>query len=505
MMKKMKMTLLVIAAMACFAVSGYAAEAIATLEVAKVTVPDQYGSIAEVYSDGTNGKTIIHIQDAHVNYEAQKSLARLVEHLIKNYGFKLILVEGGSKNDSLSYLREKGPIEVREEVADEFLRAGRISGEEYLDIASEYPMLIWGIEDKPLYDEGMRAFLELDSFKDEALEKVNAIRKVANALKAHIYNKEMKELDSKEQAFEDRRTSLAGYYEYLGGVAADKGVEVGLYPNVERFLELVRLERAIDFAAVETERKDLIDALNEALSEDDAASLANEASDYKRGAITALAFHNYLSDLALSTSGVDSTQYPNLTSYVDYLKLYAAINSDNLFAEGQDFVEAIKEKLVATDEERQLAKISKGADILRDILSIRLTPEEFTYFERHKDQFITTGWSKFLTESKLTYNVAGDIPLDLSVVDDNIDKLEKFYDIANQRDEAFIRNAALRMNEQGVDKAILIAGGFHTPRLTQHFRRDGYTYMVIAPTVTRETDSALYHEMLKKKWNPSQQ
>ncbi|MBI4336085.1 MAG: hypothetical protein HY589_05465, partial [Candidatus Omnitrophica bacterium] len=501
--KLFTMTVLVAIALVSFALAAYAATANAGVDVASVTVPEQYGSVAEVYTDGTNGKTIIHIQDAHVNYEAQKNLAGLVEHLIKNYGVKLILVEGGSRNDSLSYLREKAPVETRELVAEEFLRAGRITGEEYLDIVSDYPMLLWGVEDKPLYDEGMRAFLEVDTFKDEAVEKVNAIRKAANSLKSRIYNKEMKELDSKERAFEDKRLSLAAYYEYLGNVASEKGIDISAYPNVSRFTQLVKLEKAIDFGAVEKERAGLIDALSKLLAEGDAAALTGKASDYKEGKITASAFHNYLADLAQS-NGTDNAQYPNFTSYVEYLKIYTGINSDNLFAEGQEYVEAIKDKLIITDEERTLAKISKGADILKDIFAIRLTPEEFDYFKRHKDQFITAGWSKFLTEEKLTYQVEGEIPLDLSAIDDNMDKIERFYDIANQRDEVFIRNTAMRMDEQGVDTAILITGGFHTPRLTQNFKREGYTYMVIAPTVSRETDSALYHEMLKKKWNPSE-
>ncbi|MBU4343249.1 MAG: hypothetical protein KKG21_04490, partial [Candidatus Omnitrophica bacterium] len=61
----------------------------------KIKIPKEYGTIIESHV-GSNGKLIIHIQDAHANYEGQMNLANILESLINDYELNLILVEGGS-------------------------------------------------------------------------------------------------------------------------------------------------------------------------------------------------------------------------------------------------------------------------------------------------------------------------------------------------------------------------------------------------------------------------
>src|SRR3989338_3034901 len=123
--------------------AGHAAhqQAAGTLDPAAIRVPDTAGHIISSHPSTAASqaapKTIIHIQDAHANYQAQKHLAAIVDALAKTYGIQLVLVEGGVDNASLSYLRRYATPEKRQQVAEEFLKAGEISGEEYLDITVE--------------------------------------------------------------------------------------------------------------------------------------------------------------------------------------------------------------------------------------------------------------------------------------------------------------------------------------------------------------------------------
>jgi len=66
-----------------------------TIDPFDIFIPDQYGTIIETYK-GTNGKLIVHIQDAHANYEGQRNLASILEVLITDYDLELILREGRS-------------------------------------------------------------------------------------------------------------------------------------------------------------------------------------------------------------------------------------------------------------------------------------------------------------------------------------------------------------------------------------------------------------------------
>jgi hypothetical protein len=100
----------------------------------ELKIPSQIGNIKEVFesslSSPSANTTIIQIQDAHCNYEAQKNLAQILEYLVTERKLKLIMVEGGSGDVSLSFLRSYADKKTREAVADKYLRMGKISGEE---------------------------------------------------------------------------------------------------------------------------------------------------------------------------------------------------------------------------------------------------------------------------------------------------------------------------------------------------------------------------------------
>ena len=59
----------------------------------KIVIPRDFGLVKSKYI-GKNGKLLIHIQDAHCNYEAQTNIAKILEALVKNYNVNLVSVEG---------------------------------------------------------------------------------------------------------------------------------------------------------------------------------------------------------------------------------------------------------------------------------------------------------------------------------------------------------------------------------------------------------------------------
>ena len=61
-------------------------------------------SIGEVKDSfqGENGKTIIHIQDAHCNYSAQQYIYEIISHFSNEYNIELLCLEGGSGAYDLS-------------------------------------------------------------------------------------------------------------------------------------------------------------------------------------------------------------------------------------------------------------------------------------------------------------------------------------------------------------------------------------------------------------------
>ena len=101
------------------------------LDPEDIFIPDQYGSIIETHK-GTNGKLIIHVQDAHANYEGQINAAKILESLIEDVNLNVILPEGQFDERGYKYLRDRLPLEERIEVADRLVKNG------YFTVSARY-------------------------------------------------------------------------------------------------------------------------------------------------------------------------------------------------------------------------------------------------------------------------------------------------------------------------------------------------------------------------------
>ena len=60
-------------------------------------------------------------------------------------------------------------------------------------------------------------------------------------------------------------------------------------------------------------------------------------------------------------------------------------------------------------------------------------------------------------------------------------QVQAYYDLAEKRDQALSQNALDEMDRTGIRRAVLIAGGFHTPGMTRAWRDQGINYVVVQP------------------------
>ena len=119
---------------------------------------------------GENGTLIIHIQDAHSNLSGQQNLAAALDAIMTKYHVSLILSEGGADDCSLTPIKKIAPPGVWKRIAKNYLIQGKISGEEYLNLVSDHPMKIIGLEDIGLYLKSVQSYAELASKREEILE-----------------------------------------------------------------------------------------------------------------------------------------------------------------------------------------------------------------------------------------------------------------------------------------------------------------------------------------------
>jgi hypothetical protein len=482
---------------------GYTAGVAAPIvKPGEIKISQEYGRITETFN-GSDDKLVVHVQDAHTNYEAQKNSAHILEDLINQHGLYLILVEGGSRDVSLNRYREQYPMETRKSMAEESLKNGVIAGEEYLNIVSDYPMKLQGIEDRALYDQNMTAFLDVDKNKDNALLFTNVLSGIVSTLKGKLYNRALKELDEKRIGFKEAATSLNDYVKYLDVPAKSKRINLSAYPNYNNLISSVDIEKTIDFPAVEKERSGVIDALSKVINQDELNELLTKSVDFKVGRLSQAQYHNYLKGV-MAKGNMDLRKHQNLDRYISYVTTYEKIDSTRLFKELGALEEAIGRALSVNDDQRRLLKISKDLELLVDFINLKLAPDDFDYYQKNEGDFNISVWSRFLNDQMSKYKMAQRIPENNQAVNTVIPSLKSFYATARKRDEIFLDNTKKYMGAEGVNIAVLIAGGFHTPTLMKLFRENNISYLVVSPKVIKPTDEKLYHKILTEGWAPSE-
>ena len=81
----------------------------------KIGISPVHGRVRELYK-GKQPQLLIHIQDAHANLGAQKNISAILDQLAREHGVEHVFVEGGTRDDSLDFLRPLAPPHVREDI-----------------------------------------------------------------------------------------------------------------------------------------------------------------------------------------------------------------------------------------------------------------------------------------------------------------------------------------------------------------------------------------------------
>nr|NIN91840.1 hypothetical protein [bacterium] len=238
----------------------------------------------------------------------------------------MICVEGSSGLVDTTLLSSFPEKKIKEEVASEFLKEGKITGEEYFAIIQDEKapaVNIYGVEDKRAYEKNLKAFDQGLSSGESLRNYFQKVQEEINPLKARLYNKRLKDLESKIEAYQKKRISLSQYCQYLhrlldvdagavlsscpnegrnaeaallgrpkkqsarpalsrvnsGATKGAQGTRESLsptrlkYPNFELFVEASKIEKKIDFSRVDSERSKYIKELSKKLTNDELSDL----------------------------------------------------------------------------------------------------------------------------------------------------------------------------------------------------------------------------------------
>ncbi|GEM_PF-5671946 len=461
-----------------------------------VKFPGSLASVEESYRAPGGEKTVVLIQDAHTNESAQRNIARTIEIILENGLTRHVFLEAGTGDLSLSYLR-RAPRPLRERVARSFLSKGYIQGPDFLDLTSDKPFKLWGIEDQKLYFRGIelyRSLCEMRLFLHAHLDKID---RAVRTLKPKVYNPELRNFDEVRVSFLANERPLTEYFEALFQRAERLNIRLDAFPHLSGLKRLKRLEASIDFVKAGQEQIRLVASLGadeqrvllELSSEQGPMRLEAEESGPQR------AFYAMLEEKVRKRS-----DYPNLMRYLHYLKGAHRLSSRQIVSEKEALESAVFAVLAAAPDEQRLLAIARAQEVLRKLLDLTLTTDEFDEMKRDRASYDATAAAGFLNRKIMDLGSHYEDALFLETrYDGALSQAVEFYELTLARDEAFVSNLTAKMDETGESCGILVTGGFHTPHLKELLRERRISYLVVTPQVLKETNLKKYENILLRQ------
>ncbi len=445
-----------------------------------IKLPEYLGHIKESHNTFSE-RIVIHIQDAHCNYAAQKKIADIIRYLNDTYAIDTANLEGGKGNYDLSPFSGISDKAVREKISDHFVKEGLINGAEYFAINSPNQVKLWGIEDEGLYVRNLNVYRDAIKHKKEADKYINELGQALTGLKRHIYSEELLKLDGVYSEFKEQEIELRDYLAYLFNKADERSIDIKAFPNLYLLNQAIREERKIDFEKADKERTRLINRLENKLSRYDIEELLLKMVEFKEERITQDSFYRYLARKA-RLANISLEGSPELRKYIIYVSIYNSLDEITLYEEIEALEGKIQQSLCENETQLELYELSRNFALTKNILDFSITSNDYRYYKDNQKLFKVKNYISFIGKYSPRYKITAKVDNNLRDLDRYRDEAIKFYEYSFERDKAFIKNLKWsQAKDQGRQITILITGGFHSENLTGLLKEKGISFISIAP------------------------
>jgi len=434
--------------------------------------------------------TIIHIQDAHCNYAAQKKIAEIVKYLNKEYGINTVNLEGGKGDYDLTIFTRIKDLEMRKRVTDYFVKEGLVNGAEYFASNNPGKIDLWGVEETALYIENLNAYRDALQHKEEIDKHLKTLNHIISNLKFHIYPKNLLEVDRKYGQYKAGNVDLKKYVGFLMLQAQKQAIDIAVYPNLIALHTALRKEGEIDFKIANIERDRIIDIFQKTLSKHELEELVIRTVEFKKGKITESEFYAYLIGKAESLR-LALRRFPEFQKYVAYLSTYYATDKAKIAEELDGLDAEIKTALYTSDTERELNTLSKNLTLMKNLFNVTLIRDDYEYYTKNESSFLISNYASFIKRQAHLYKIRAKLDKNIDNLDRHRENMARFYECSFKRDEVFLKNIRWGQVSSGdytpygnlsPSKAtIIVTGGFHSENLYKLFKKNNISYISIMP------------------------
>jgi|GEM_PF-4772848 len=468
-----------------------------------LNIPSEIGQVEETFfaSDG-RGPCVVHIKDAHANYDAQISIKQILTELHSRYGFKTVAVEGSAsrlERRSLEFFKEK---ERNARVAEYLARKGEASGVDLFVLETEN-VDSFGVENIEDYASNLQSFRKVMQEKEASQRLIDYLEAQLDLVMPRLLDKDLLKFVKLWESFEVRQAELLNYMAVLSKEVKER-IKVDFsnlktqieWPHMWRMLRLKELEAKLQPKEIEKEGNAVMDYLRKLGAEEELLMNAESVMAVRKDSnqpAKGPGKPRWSPRLTLErvyefahSKGFKFEDYPAFTEYARYLTLQNEMEAEGLFNEMDALSGRVLEALAKKSEEKEIIQFIKDIRMLKKVLALELLRSDVSKFRERKPELAPAAMAKRLDRLKETARVVNhkvDIQDTLLQLEPLMAEVERFYELADKRDEILISNTLEGMKAAGVKKIVLVTGGYHADGIRDRLKKEGISYVGIAPRI----------------------
>lgn len=430
-----------------------------------------FGAVSEMREGRPGAPVVFLVQDVHGNDGAQKNIGGLLTEWAAR-GVTLVGVEGAWVSiDLAAFRRHPSPRSVSL-VADALRKAGWLSGAEWAGMTTSVPLDLVGVESPDLYRTNVRAARDCVARRPTVETFLKNLSHALQNQKDRFYSPQLKAFDLHIKDYHEGREGLGAYARSLSDLPGS-GVQAG--PQVKKFLKAVDWESRLNFEKVEADRQALMDRLTRDLGRKELNGLFSQAVAYRTGKQTNGDFFSYLKTLCAKTR-TPLASYQSFADYIAYVGLVQSINRADLLSELAMWETGLAGRLANTPEERRLVAMDRDASLLRRLLENEMSPDDWAQFNKRRNEIVAL---------PARLREFGDFQEPQGGMEALFRSHEEFCRLAMARNGVLVSNLMSQIQLRKASRAVLVAGGFHTPGLQSELMKRGCSTVLVTPRIEK--------------------
>lgn len=461
-----------------------------TAKGTQISVPKELGKIVASNDEAKSKSFVVYIQDAHCNYYAQKKIAQLIDYFLKK-GFNTVAIEGASGKiniDDFSGFPLKKSIE---KASDYFLKTGLISGAEYYAINANCKPYLSGCDDRNLYGKNLGMMVGTLEKKHEALFFLGYVESLLDKKMSALFPAQLMNLILMRRQFADNKFELQQYFAFIEQYARENAIDLESYTHISNLEKLFKLEKEINFGQLHEQYSQIEDLLLKKLPSSEKEIYVEQSIKFKLNKISGGQYHKILNKY-LAQSGTNMDSFPNVKQYSQYLQTAEDLDEKQLDIELNQLYCAIKQKYLKTPEYIKLDDLNEKLVLYKKAVQFELSSEEYETLGGGSDflspqpfySYLNNSFDSQLEGFKLYFTK-------------NSDFYNQFYRIAEQRSGSMVENLIGIMERGKSEKAVILAGGFHSKSIERALREKGISFITVAPNIASRQDESPYLARIK--------